>query len=386
MKITRIVQALTRQHSTRQLSTLQHCTPILALSLTLLAVASPHAQEVAPKPAKSRKVALSPENMGEYANFGQWKEVAAFIDQMVAKHGFNKIELEAVLGKARYIDNAIQLIKPAPAGRPKNWRAYRARFVEPVRINAGVKFWNDNALALARAEEQYGVPAEIIVGIIGVETVYGRNTGNFRVIDAVTTLAFDYPNTPTREARMAFFRTELENTLLFARESGIDPFSLLGSYAGAIGWPQFMPSSIRQFAVDFDGDGKTDLRNSAVDAIGSVANFLVQHGWKKGEPIMFPASVATTSKDNNSWEPLIGQGLVTKYSVEELKAAGVSPGAEPPAEMRFGLVDLQNGAEPTEYWLGGNNFFAITQYNRSFFYAMSVVDLGRAVRTAISSL
>jgi membrane-bound lytic murein transglycosylase B len=331
--------------------------------------------------AKARKAAANPDDLGEFANFTQWKEVSDFIDQMVDRHGFDRAELESVFKKVRYVETTIQLIKPAPPGRPKNWRAYRARFVDPLRIDAGVAFWNTHADALARAEEQYGVPAEIIVGIIGVETVYGRNTGNFRVLDAVTTLGFDYPNTPNRAKRMEFFRGEIENTLLFARESGIDPFSLLGSYAGAIGWPQFMPSSIRKFAVDFDGDGKVDLRNSPVDAIGSVAHFLVEHGWKRGDPIVFPATVSTTEGGEN-WDAFIGTGLAAKYRLDELKAAGISPGVEPPAEMMFGLVDLQNGQEPTEYWLGAPNFFAITQYNRSYFYAMSVVDLGQAVRAA----
>jgi membrane-bound lytic murein transglycosylase B len=350
--------------------------PVLALSMNSIAAPLPGQSG-----AKIRKVVLNPEDTGEFANFGQWKEVNDFMDQMVARYGFNKTELQAVLAKVRYVDKAIQLIKPPPPGRPKNWRAYRARFVEPVRINAGVRFWDEHAEALARAESQYGVPAEIIVGIIGVETVYGRNTGNFRVMDAVTTLAFAYPDTPTRLARMAYFRDQLENTLLFARESGIDPFSLLGSYAGAIGWPQFMPESIRLFAVDFDGDRNIDLRNSPVDAIGSVANFLAQHGWKSGEPVVFPATI---SPGSNAWEAFIGQGLEAKFKPDDLKAAGVSPGMALPADMLFGLIDLQNGLEPTEYWLGTDNFFAITKYNRSFFYAMSVVDLGRAVRAARS--
>jgi membrane-bound lytic murein transglycosylase B len=353
------------------------------LPLALAAVANVHAKESS-KPAKVRKVAADVDNQGEFANFGQWKEVTGFIDRMVAEHGFDKAELESLLRHTQYVESAIQLMKPAPPGRPKNWRAYRARFVEPIRINAGVAFWNQYADALARAEQQYGVPAEIIVGIIGVETVFGRNTGSFRVMDAITTLAFAYPDTPTRQARMDYFRGELENTLLFARDSGIDPFSLLGSYAGAIGWPQFMPGSIRKFAVDFDGDGKIDLRNSPVDAIGSVANFLVQHGWKRGEPIVFPASV-TPAGDNangNGWEQFFGQGLEAKFTLADLKANGVMPGVEPPPDMLFGLVDLQNGFDPPEYWLGTANFFAITQYNRSYFYAMSVVDLSRAVRAA----
>lgn len=316
----------------------------------------------------------------EFANFAQWSDVSEFIDQMVAKNGFNKKELQAVLNKTHYVDSAIQLVKPAPPGKPKNWNAYRNRFVEPIRIDAGVAFWNDYADALTRAENQYGVPAEIIVAIIGVETVYGRNTGNFRVMDAVTTLAFAYPDTPNRPARTAYFRGELENTLLFARDSNIDPFSLLGSYAGAIGLPQFMPGSIRNYAVDFDGNGKIDLRNSPVDAIGSVAHFLVEHGWRRGEPIVFPANV----DDSERWQRFIGQGLEAKFTLGELEAAGVTPAVPLPNDMQFGLVDLQNGADPTDYWLGANNFYAITQYNRSFFYAMSVNDLSRALRTAHS--
>lgn len=341
---------------------------------------------VAPPRLVDSGIAPATGDDSEFANFAQWKAVSSFIDQMVAKNGFTRAELEAVFNKTRYIESAIQLMKPGPPGKPKNWAVYRARFVEPVRINAGVKFWNTYADALARAEAEYGVPAEIIVGILGVETVYGRNTGNFRVMDAITTLAFDYPNTPTREARMAFFRSELESTLLFARESNIDPFSLLGSYAGAIGWPQFMPSSIRKYAVDFDGDGKIDLRKSPVDAIGSVAHYLQVHGWKVGEPIVFPAAVATDTSTENRWQAFIGQGLEAKFSLDELTAAGVIPAAalagSASSNMRFGLVDLQNGTAPTEHWLGTDNFFAITKYNRSFFYAMSVVDLGRAVRVA----
>lgn len=333
-----------------------------------------------PPKAAMRKAAFTPDTQGEFANFTQWRNVAEFMDQMTEKHGFERAALEDIFKRVRYVDTTIQLIKPAPPGRPKNWHAYRARFVEPKRINAGVAFWDAYADELARAEETYGVPAEIIVGIIGVETIYGRNTGNFRVLDALTTLAFDYPDTPNRTARMAFFRGELENTLLYARESSIDPFTLLGSYAGAIGLPQFMPGSIRKFAVDFDDDGKIDLKTSAVDAIGSVAHFLAEHGWKRGEPIAFPVTI--TNENARSWDMFIGQSLEAKFRLDELKAAGISPSAEPPADLLYGLVDLQNGTEPTEYWLGATNFFAIAHYNRSFFYAMSVVDLGRAVRTA----
>jgi len=352
----------------------------LLIASAFLGGCQTQAAEPGKRTAKPGKALAEVDDGGEFANFGQWREVNAFIDDMVTRHGFTRPELESALSKVRFVDSAIQLMKPAPAGRPKNWAAYRARFVEPVRIDAGVAFWNDYGDALRRAEEKYGVPADIIVGILGVETVYGRNKGNFRVMDAVTTLAFAYPATPTREARMEYFRGELANTLLFARESGIDPFSLRGSYAGAVGWPQFMPGSIRSYAVDFDGDGKIDLRNSPVDAIGSIANFLVAHGWKRGEPTVFPASLDPAS--GSGWEMFLNQGLEAKFRLDEIRTAGIRPAVEPPGDLLFGLVDLQNGGAPTEYWLGANNFFAITQYNRSFFYAMSVIDLGRAVRAA----
>ncbi|MBC7416475.1 MAG: lytic murein transglycosylase B [Herminiimonas sp.] len=358
-------------------------TRLAALIILGLSTAMAAAQTAAPRAART----APPDTVGEFANFGQWQGASEFIDQVAARDGFGKPELQAWLKQAQYVDSAVQLMKPAPPGRPKNWTAYRLRFVEPVRINAGVTFWNENAEALARAEARFGVPAEIIVGIIGVETVYGRNTGNFRVMDAITTLAFAYPNTPNREARMAYFRKELENTLLFAREANIDPFSLTGSYAGAIGWPQFMPGSIRQFAIDFDGDGRVDLRNSPVDAIGSVANFLVQHGWRSGDPIVFPTSAGAGSVPAlpgaaSTWQGFIGQGLEATYTTEDLRTGGVIPAVPLPADLRYGLIDLQNGGGPTEYWIATNNFYAITQYNRSYFYAMSVVDLGRAVRVA----
>ena len=352
-------------------------------AVTLLAVIPSAPSRAADVDKPSGKRALHADHAGEFVDFAQWREVSDFIDRMVTQHAFVRSDLEKVFRQTRYVENSKQLIKPAPAGKPKNWRAYRARFVDPVRINGGVQFWQDNADALAHAESQFGVPAEIIVAIIGVETVYGRNTGNFRVMDAITTLAFDYPDTPTRAARMEFFRGELENTLLFARESRIDPFSLLGSYAGAIGLPQFMPGSIRRFAVDFNGDGAIDLRGSPADAIGSVANFLVKHGWRTGEPTVFPALVSAGDGGGaRAWDAFIGQPLEAKFTVAELKAGGVMPVTPLPVDMLFGLIDLQNGTEAPEFWLGASNFYAITQYNRSFFYAMSVVDLARAIRTA----
>lgn len=336
-----------------------------------------HARHAKPAPVV-RKPAIDYE--GEQVNFGDWQAVREFEDEMVARHGFERASLDTLVRQMRYVESAVTLIKPAPPGKPKNWHAYRERFIEPIRINAGVRFWDENADALARAEAQYGVPAEILVGLLGIETLYGRDTGRFRVLDALATLAFAYPEAPNRVERMAFFRSELVNTLLFAREAGIDPLSLSGSFAGAVGMPQFMPGNILKYGVDFDGDGRIDLRGSAADAIGSVANYLARHGWDRnaGGPPAIPAEVSP----NRAWEAMLGGSLAARYKVSELTSAGVSMQLALPDNRLYGLVDLQNGAEPTEYWVANDNFFAITNYNRSFFYAMSVIELGRAVRVA----
>jgi membrane-bound lytic murein transglycosylase B len=317
---------------------------------------------------------------GEQVNFTEWQAVRDFEDEMVAKHGFARDALDTLVRQVHYVESAVTLMKPAPPGKPKNWQAYRERFIEPIRINAGLRFWDENEATLARAEMQYGVPAEILVGLLGIETLYGRDTGRFRVLDALATLAFAYPETPNRTERMAFFRSELENTLLLARDTGIDPLSLQGSFAGAVGMPQFMPGSILKYGVDFDADGRIDLRGSPSDAIGSVANYLSRHGWNREErgPAAFPAEVSPS----RAWEGMLGGALSARYKAGELAAAGVTTQVALPDGHLYGLVDLQNGAEPTEYWVASDNFFAITNYNRSYFYAMSVIELGRAVRLA----
>jgi membrane-bound lytic murein transglycosylase B len=334
-------------------------------------------------PAKPKRVAPKIDYAGEQINFGEWKAVIDFADEVALRHGFAREELRALIAQIRYIDSAVQLVKPAPPGKPKNMQAVRELLIEPVRINAGIKFWNEQAGVLARAEKEFGVPAEVIVGIIGIETVYGRNTGRFRVLDVLTTLAFAYPEAPNQAARMAFFRGELENALVLARQNGIDPLTLLGSFAGAIGMPQFMPGSVLAYGVDYDNDGAIDLRNSSTDAIGSVASFLVQHGWQRNDtgPLVFPANVI----QGRGWESLLGQGLAAKNTPAELTAAGVLSPLLPPAERLYGLIDLQNGVEATEYWVATNNFYSITQYNRSYFYAMSVIELGRAVKLGMQA-
>ena len=358
---------------------------LLAFGTSSTVAAAPSAKAkkaaAAHKHAKARTPAVQRPKIdyaGEQVNFLEWKAVNEFIDELALRQGFPREELSDLFRQVRFVDSAVQLVKPAPAGKPKNMNAVRELIIEPVRINAGVRFWNENAETLARAEQEYGVPAEVIVGILGVETVYGRNTGKFRVLDVLTTLAFAYPEAPNQAARMAFFRGELENTLLLARKNALDPFTLLGSFAGAIGMPQFMPGSVLAYGVDYDHDGQLDLRNSAVDAIGSVANFLVQHGWQKTQtgPLVYLAHVAP----EREWERFIGQGLSAKFKLDEITAAGVATGAKAPPDRLYGLIDLQNGADATEYWLASDNFFAITQYNRSYFYAMSVIEVGRAVK------
>nr|WP_315487262.1 lytic murein transglycosylase B [uncultured Undibacterium sp.] len=318
----------------------------------------------------------------EDVHYLEWKEVQDFIEQMQTQYQFDKAQLSATFAKTRYIESVVQLIKPMPAGKPKNWKVYRARFVENLRIDAGVAFWERNTEALNRAENLYGVPAEIIVGLIGVETIYGKNTGNFRAIDALTTLAFSYPETSNKEARMAFFKKELRELLLWTRETATDVFNVKGSYAGALGLAQFMPSSLRQFAIDFDGDGKINLKESETDAIGSVAHYLALHGWKKNLAYAYPASLINEKIDEKQLAQVLGQGLKASYSIDELRTIVSTPDENAPRNIKYGLVDLQNGDNPTEYWLGTENFFAITQYNRSYFYAMSVIDLGKVVSLA----
>ena len=304
------------------------------------------------------------------APFASRPEVRAFIREMVERHRFVERELDYVFARARRepaILNAIQ--PPAPMDR-RPWDAYRAIFVNDRRIQAGERFWSAHADALERAQREFGVPAEVIVSILGVETFYGRNTGRWRVVDALATLAFDYP--PRRD----FFRGELVNYLLLARESGIDVFSMRGSYAGAIGIPQFMPGSYLRYALDYDHDGIVDLRASAADAIGSVGNFLNQHGWQADAPVMAAASVS-----GEGYKPFADGSVDPRHPVAELTKAGVRVDGLP-AEARAALIELENGDAPKEYRIGLANFYVLTRYNRSSFYAAAVMDLAAALRAA----
>ena len=270
---------------------------------------------------------------------------------------------------------------PAPAGTAKNWRVYRSRFIDPVRIQAGVAFWQAHAAELERAEQVFGVPAEIIVGIIGVETIYGRNTGNFRVMDALATLSFDFPQAhPRAKERQAFFLGELEQLLSLAQRSQTDPLSFRGSYAGAMGLPQFMPSSWVKYAIDFDADGRIDLFDSPSDVIGSVANYFVAFGWTKGMSTHYPVHFDDKLLDLDT---LLAPDILPTFSVASFTAKGAVLG---PQGMRhngpLALVELQNGKDQPNYVAGTENFYTITRYNWSSYYAMAVIELGREVAAA----
>ena len=293
-------------------------------------------------------------------------DVQAFIREMVARHGFNAAQLRATFARAHAQPSIIAAMsKPAEA---KPWYAYRAIFVNPKRIQGGVEFWRANAAALTEAERIYGVPPEIVVAIIGVETQYGGNMGKYRVLEALATLAFDYPR------RAAYFRKELENFLLLARAEGIDPLAPRGSYAGAMGYGQFMPGSFQSFAVDFDGDGHRDLWRNPRDAIGSIANYFKKNGWRGGEPVATPARV-----EGSRYPALVSRQLgQPKDSVASLRAQGVVP-LEPVSGAQSAMLLEFEDRDGPEYWLGFDNFYVITRYNRSQLYAMAAYQLSQAI-------
>lgn len=309
-------------------------------------------------------------SVGHAQAFAQREEVRTFIADLHNRHGFDARELENVFSQAESLPRVIDLIRPPSQPGVRSWKRYRSRFIEPTRISAGIRFWQAHEQVLRAAEDKYGVPAEIIAAIIGVETIYGRNTGNFSTLSALTTLAFDYP------PRAALFRGELEALLLLAREQGRNVLDYRGSYAGALGLPQFLPSSVRMFARDGDGDGFIDLLYSPQDAIASVANFLADHGWQRGGRIVEAARVIHT----DSARALVAMGIQPLLTAEQLKEADIWSAAPPIQDELVTLVDLETPDEATQYWLGFHNFYVITRYNRSSFYAMAVHDLAQALK------
>ncbi|MCL2590828.1 MAG: lytic murein transglycosylase B [Betaproteobacteria bacterium] len=311
-----------------------------------------------------------------YADFTTREDVTAFIEDIAARNGLDTAPIYVALSRANPIPRVIDLIKPPEKRGVRSWRRYRSQFLDPTHMEGGLRTWAQYENELNRAEKQYGVPPEIILGILGVETIYGRNTGKFETLSALATLAFDYP------PRAELFRSELESLFLLAKDQKRDPASYTGSFAGAIGWPQFLPSSIRRYAVDFDGDGKIDFDSDAVDAIGSIANYLHEQGWTADTPVA--VRVRFTPGANPA--PLIEAGIEPSLNETQLLEVGVRPLASSlPAAGNATLVDLESPGEDIEYWLGYNNFYVITRYNRSSFYAMAVFQLASALRTSHDS-
>lgn len=302
-------------------------------------------------------------------NYGTHPAAAAMVDELVTEEGFNRQELIKVFAQAERKDSILTAIA-RPAEKTKPWYQYREIFLNEAREDQGVDFYRKHRATLERAEREFGVPAEIIVAIIGVETYYGRVAGSYRVLDALSTLAFDYP------PRAPFFTAELKNFLILTRDQSLDPTKLMGSYAGAMGYGQFMPSSYRGYAIDFDDDNIADIWANPVDAIGSVANYFKQHGWRHGEVVVSAATAAANAPDSlfvRSRDDLKPVRTVAQFAADGVVAAvKLDPDALATA-MKF---ELKNGYE---YWLGLHNFYVITRYNHSAMYAMSVYQLSQRI-------
>jgi len=339
---------------------------ILALLAGLLA-AAPAPAEAARRP----RAAVAPAYAGH-------PDIKPFAAEVAQRRGLSQRWLESQLARARRIEAVRKLIMPPAVGVAKNWAAYRERFIEPARIAAGLAFWQDNADWLAQAEARFGVPAEVVVGIVGVETFYGRITGTHRIIDALATLSFDFPS--GRSDRSAFFRGELEEFFVLCAREGLDPQAPKGSYAGAMGWPQFMPSSINRDALDFDGNGHIDLHASRADVVGSVAQYLQRAGWQRGLPARYEV---VPPLDEAARATLLAPDIEPSFSAAQMVAAGaLLPEAAVAHAGPLALVLLHNGDAPPSYVAGTANFRAITRYNASSYYAMAVLDLGQAVAAA----
>ncbi|MCG6900295.1 MAG: lytic murein transglycosylase B [Gammaproteobacteria bacterium] len=296
-------------------------------------------------------------------------QVQAFINMMVDKHGFEEEQLVRVFEQAQHREDILELMRK-PAEKRLEWYEYRKIFLTPARIEGGVNFWKENADSLLKASAAFAVDPQIIVAIIGVETRYGSNTGRHRVLDALSTLAFDYP------PRSEFFTGELEQYLILAREENIDVVETTGSYAGAMGYGQFIPSSYRNYAVDFDADGKRDLWNSKMDIIGSVANYFKQHGWILDAPVAVRAAV-----EGDDYLPVLELGYEPNTVLDALRHDGITPLKPMPDELVAALLSLEQQDGP-EYWLVFNNFYTITRYNHSPLYAMAAYQLSEEIREA----
>jgi membrane-bound lytic murein transglycosylase B len=356
--------------------------PRFLLAATLFLAAAVLA---APATAQSaRKRAAAERNGQRGVPYAGQEEAMRWADEVALRRDLDRDWVRQAVGRAQFLPVVSRLVQPPPPGTQKNWRVYRSRFIDPVRVRAGVRFWQDNQALLERAEQEYGVPPEIIVGIIGVETLYGQQTGSFRVIDALATLAFNFPQAHPRAAERAeYFRGELEAFLAMQKQLGADPLQPLGSYAGAMGMPQFMPSSVARWAVDFDADGRIDLTASPADVIGSVANYFKSYGWQSGMPTHYPVTFDAQKLDKDA---LLAPDILPTFSAASFMAKGAvleGPAAEHTGPLA--LVELQNGDAEPQYVAGTENFYVITRYNWSSYYAMAVIELGREVKEALAT-
>ena len=329
------------------------------------------------KPAARHKPAkVQADHAADIVTYGRRDDVMRAAADIAQTQRLDLAWVEAALARARYLPSVAKFIMPPPAGTAKNWAAYRSRFVEPLRIRAGVAFWQQHQSWLDAAQAQYGVPAEIVVAIIGVETLFGRDMGSFRVLDALATLAFDFP--PGRKDRSEFFRDELAQFLAWAQSEGVAPESVKGSYAGAIGLGQFMPSSIRRFAVDFDRDGHIDMAGSAADVIGSVAHYLAAFGWKPGLPTHYAVQPPVDTTDRAA---LLLPDILPSFSAAQMAERGAVLSAEGrDHDGPLALVELHNGAAAPSFVAGSQNFYVVTRYNWSSYYALAVIELGQAIK------
>ncbi len=300
-------------------------------------------------------------------NFVDRPDVQSFINKMVVKHGFQQNQLVWLFNNVKIRPQVMRSIRAPIEQQP--WYDYQTIFITESRIREGVDFWNKHAATLAKAEKIYGVPASIIVATIGVETKYGKNKGEYPVIDALTNIAFS--NSP----RAPFFRSELEEFLLLVREQHLNALTIKGSYAGAIGQPQFMPSSYRYYAVNFSGNGRIDLSNNVEDIIGSIANYYKKHGWKTNQPVAIPTRVAKNRYSRTLSEAL----LQAKVDKNHLAQYGIYPNQEPPSNQALKIIELQNH-QGNEYWVGLHNFDVIKRYNPSNLYAMAVYQLSYHIK------
>lgn len=345
---------------------------LLALSLPISAMAKkhPHAGAAAAHGARHAPKAKA---------YGHRADAMQLAVALAQRHALDPTWVKAQLAQAQYQPSVARLVMPPPVGVAKNWAAYRARFIEPDRVRAGAAFWAAHEVWLDAAERRWGVPAELVVGIIGVETFYGRVTGNYRVLDALATLSLDFPK--GRRDRSEFFRSELGEFLKLAHEQNLPTTAVKGSYAGAIGLGQFLPGSINRYAVDFDADGRVDMggigSGNAADVIGSVANYLAEHGWQRGVPSHFDVKPPSASADRAA---LLQPDILPSFTSAQMVALGaLLDGQALSHDGLLALVELQNGDAAPSHIAGTQNFYAVTRYNHSAYYALAVIELGQAV-------